>query len=93
VHAVSDEPFRGPEAQFYEPPHLFNKIQCRKAEQDFSVWAVSVTGYFSLAVSVWGHFGHDISVHEQLITFVYLNYIGRGNVTLAGVIPTPFEES
>jgi len=29
----------------------------------------------------------DISVHEQLITFVYLNdYIGRRNVTLAGVI-------
>jgi len=42
------------------------------------------------AVSVWEHFGHDISVHKQLIAFVYLNdYVGRRNVTLAGVIPTP----
>ena len=42
-------------------------------------------GRFGLAVSVWGHFGHDISVHKQLITFVYLNdYIDRRNVTLAG---------
>jgi len=48
-------------------------------------------GRFGLAVSVWGHFGHDISVHKQLIAFLYLNdYIGRRNVTLAGVIPTPF---
>ena len=36
-----------------------------------SVWAVSVTGHFGLAVSVCGHFCHDISVHKQLITFVY----------------------
>jgi len=36
-----------------------------------SVWAVSVTGHFGLAASVWGHFGHDISAHKQLITFVY----------------------
>jgi len=44
-----------------------------------------------LAVSVWGHFGHDISAHKQLIAFVYLNdYTGRRNVTLAGVMPTPF---
>jgi len=44
--------------------------------------------------SVWGHFGHDISVYEQLIAFVYLNdYIGRLNVTLAGVFQLPFEES
>jgi len=35
-------------------------------------------GGFGLAVSVWGHFDHDISVHKQLIAFVYLNdYIGR----------------
>jgi len=35
---------------------------------------------------VWGHFSHDISVHKQLIAIVYLNdYIGRRNVTLAGV--------
>ena len=48
-------------------------------------------GRFGLAVSVWGHFDHDISVHKQLIAFVYLNdYIGRRNVTIAGVIPTPF---
>jgi len=48
-------------------------------------------GPFVTAVSVWGHFGHDISVHKQLIAFVYLNdYIGRRNVTIAGVIPTPF---
>ena len=46
-------------------------------------------GGFGLAVSVWGHFGHNISVHKQLLAFVYLN-IGRRNVTLAGVIPTPF---
>jgi len=56
-----------------------------------SVWAVSVAGHSGLTIPVWGHFGHDISVHKQLITFVYLNdYIGRRNVTLAGVIPTPF---
>jgi len=30
------------------------------------------SGRFGLAVSVWKHFGHDISVHTQLITFVYL---------------------
>jgi len=30
-------------------------------------------GGFGLAVSVWGHCGHDISVHKQLIAFVYLN--------------------
>jgi len=41
--------------------------------------------------SVWGHFDHDISPHKQTIAFVYLNDdIGRRNVTLAGVIPTPF---
>jgi len=27
--------------------------------------------HFGLAVSVWGNFGHEISVHKQLITFVY----------------------
>jgi len=44
---------------------------------------------FGLAVSVWGHFGRDISVHKQLIALVYLNdYIDRRNVTLAGVIQT-----
>ena len=43
-------------------------------------------GSFGLAVSVWGHFSHDTSVHKQLIAIVYLNdYIGRRNVTLAGV--------
>jgi len=36
-----------------------------------SVWAVSVTGHFGLAVQVRGHFGHDISVHKQLVIFVY----------------------
>ena len=57
------------------------------------------SGRFGLTVSVWavsvcGHFGHGISVHKQLIAFVHLNdYIGRRNVMLAGVIPTPFEES
>jgi len=54
---------------------------------------VSGTGLFGLAVSVWGHFGHDISAHKQLITFVYLNDCRQRNVTLAGVIQTPFEES
>ena len=29
-----------------------------------SVWAFSVTGHFGLAVSIWGHFGHDILVHK-----------------------------
>jgi len=48
-------------------------------------------GSFGLAVSVWGHFGHDISVQKQLIAFVYLNYYtGRRNFMLAGVIPIPF---
>jgi len=56
-----------------------------------SVRVVSVTGHFGLTVSVWGHFSHDLSVHKQPITFVYLyDYIGRQNVTLAGVIHTPF---
>jgi len=55
-------------------------------EQDFSVWAILVW-----AVSVWGHFGHNISAHKQLIACVYINdYIGRQNLTLAGGIPTPF---
>ena len=66
-------------------------------EQDFSVWQFGLShfgrGSFGMAVSVWGHFGHDISVHKQLIATVYLNdYIGRQNVTLASVIPTPFRE-
>ena len=47
-----------------------------------------------LDFSAWGHFGHDISVQKSLITFVYSDdYIDRRNVILAGVIPTPFEES
>jgi len=29
---------------------------------------VELTGLFDLTVSVWGHFGHDISVCRQLIT-------------------------
>jgi len=65
------------------------------AEQDFSVWLNRPDRFglsrFGLAVSVWGHFGHDISVHTQLTAFVYLNdYTGRRNVTLVSVIPTPF---
>jgi len=49
------------------------------------------TQLFGLAVSVRGHFGHDISVHKQLITFVYGNdYIDWRNVTPNGVIPAPF---
>jgi len=49
------------------------------------------SGRFGLSRLGLGHFGHDIFVHEQLITFVYLNgFTGRRNVTLAGVIPTPF---
>jgi len=52
-------------------------------------------GHFGLALSVWGHFDRNISVHKQVIIFVYLNdYIGdtgRRNVTLAGVVPTPFD--
>jgi len=63
--------------------------------QDFladSVWSGRFgLGSFGLAVSVWGHFGHDISVQKQLIAFVYLNYYtGRRNFMLAGVIPIPF---
>jgi len=51
---------------------------------------------FGVADCVWPfrsrYFGHSISVHTELITFVYLNdYIGRRNVTLAGVTPTPFD--
>jgi len=46
-------------------------------EQDFSVWLFRSGCFglsrFGLAVSVTGHFGHDISVHKQFITFVYLN--------------------
>jgi len=53
--------------------------------------AVSVTGHMCLTVSVTGYFGRDISAHKELITFVYWNYyIGRRNVTLASVIPTPW---
>jgi len=42
-----------------------------------SVWAVSVTGHFGQAVSVWGYFGHDVFVHKELITFIYLNDLYR----------------
>jgi len=60
--------------------------------QAVSIWAVSVTEHFGLDVSVWVHFGRRISVHKQLIIIVYLNYyIGRRNVTLAGVIRTLFD--
>ena len=72
------------------------------SEQDFqsgqfglavSVSAVSVWAVLVWAVSVWPFRSGDISVtsvHKQLIAFVYLNdYIGRRNVALAGVIPTP----
>jgi len=48
-----------------------------------SVRAVSVMGHFGLTISMWGHFTHNISVHNYLITF------GRGHVILTGVIPTP----
>jgi len=53
------------------------------------------TGLFGLAISVWGNFDPNTSVHKQLNPFVYLNdYIGRRNVTLAGVLnQLPFEES
>jgi len=30
---------------------------------------ISGAGLFALVDSVWGHFGHDISVLKQLITF------------------------
>jgi len=54
-----------------------------------SVWAVSVTGYFGLAVSVSGHLGRDISAHKELIIFVYPNdYIGKRKITLDSVIPS-----
>jgi len=43
----------------------------------FSVWPIR-SACFGLAVSVWVHFGHKISVHEQPFTFVYFNdYTGR----------------
>jgi len=52
-------------------------------EQGFSVWPIRSEPFrskpfrsgpfLSRDISVWGHFGHDISVHKQLITFVYLN--------------------
>ena len=58
-----------------------------------SVWAVSIWAVLVWAVSLWPFRCGDISVHKQLIAFVYLNdYIGRRNVTLASVIPTPFWE-
>jgi len=34
---------------------------------------IIATGLFDLVILVWGHFGRDISVHKQLITFVFLN--------------------
>jgi len=63
-------------------------------------YCVTILGYFSSVgvmlffgglsvVSETGLFGHDISVHKQLITFVYLNDCRQRNVNLAGVIPTP----
>jgi len=33
-------------------------------------YATFRSGRFGVAISVRGHFGHDISVHKQLITFV-----------------------
>jgi len=39
----------------------------------YSASIITGTGLFGLAVSDTGHFGHNISVHKQLITFVYLN--------------------
>ena len=55
-----------------------NKFQCSGSEQDFSVWPFRSGRFRSSDISVcpfrvWGHVGHDISVHKQLITFVYLN--------------------
>ena len=51
--------------------------------------AVSVS-----AVSVMGHFGNNICVYKQLITFVYLNASGKAKChSLACVILTPFEWS
>jgi len=49
--------------------------------RDISVWLFRLWG------RMWGHFSREISVHKQLLIFVYLNdYIGRRNVKLAGVM-------
>ena len=58
-----------------------SKARCSKDTPDRTgllgladlVWVVSVTGHFSVAVSVWWHFSHEIYVRKQLITFIYLN--------------------
>jgi len=52
---------------------------CRKRVHDHSVWPIRSepfrsepfrSGRFGLAVSVTGHFCHDISVHKELMKFV-----------------------
>jgi len=49
-------------------PSIFAHLNTVIAEQDFLVWTDSVRAVSVWAVSVWGHSGHDISVHKQLIS-------------------------
>ena len=72
------------------PPHL--AFKCSGIRISTLTTSKPGTRLFGQAVLVTGYFGRDISVHKQLIIFVYLNdYIGWRNVTLAGVIPTAFD--
>ena len=45
-------------------------------------------------LTLWGHFSHDISAHQQLITVVYWNdYTGRWKSRWLLLYKVPFEES
>jgi len=37
--SVPNEAFRGPEAQLFEGPHLFNKNKCRMVSPEYSCWS------------------------------------------------------
>ena len=78
-----ERPFRSLETPWETGTRLFGL--------DNSVLSFWSGPFRSLDISVWGHFGHDISVHKRLIPFVYWNeYIGRRNFTPAYVMPTLF---
>jgi len=87
LHAKRHHPI----ASLDPPKRQLDAHGTRLLDQADSVRPIGV-GPFGQAASVWGHFGRNISVHKQLIIFIYLSdYTGRQNFTLAAVIPTPFD--
>ena len=57
--------------RLFSLPDSVRPIWSGRFSQGVSVRAISITGHFRLAISVWRDFGRDISVHKQLITFVH----------------------